>query len=93
MTPERGWLHPADEAQLVTSCGRRIAVQCLRLAASDRPISRVTLDVGPDQSGEPGVWASLTANEARDLAHRLLAQAAFAEPARPGAPPSGSPSS
>ncbi|MGC0336010.1 hypothetical protein [Streptomyces sp. SLBN-8D4] len=69
---------------LVTSCGRRIAVRCLLLAPTDRPISRVALDVGRDQGGEPGVWAALTADEARDLARLLLAHADLAE--RGGAP-------
>ncbi|WP_268867495.1 hypothetical protein [Streptomyces blattellae] len=36
--------------------------------------------MGRDQGGEPGVWASLTADEARDLARRLLAHAALAQP-------------
>ncbi|NGO47751.1 hypothetical protein G6048_38630 [Streptomyces sp. YC419] len=73
-------LGPAGEAPLVTSCGRRIEVKFLRLAAAtDRPIGRVALDVGPVRSGEPGTWASLTANEARDLADRLISQACVAE--------------
>ncbi|MGW3940485.1 hypothetical protein [Streptomyces phaeochromogenes] len=87
---ERGQLHLIGEAPLVTGCGRRIEVRFLRLAPSDRPISRVTLEVGPDQSGEHGVWAALTASEARDLARRLLSQAALAEssapPGTPGMP-------
>jgi hypothetical protein len=53
-------------------------VKCLTLTAA-RPITRVTLRVGPDQGDEPGVWAALTAEEARELADRLLAQAARAE--------------
>ncbi len=71
---------PGDQPPLVTSCGRRITVKCLTLTAA-RPITRVTLRVGPDQGDEPGVWAALTAEEARELAHRLLAQAARAESA------------
>ncbi len=84
-------LRTADESSLVTSCGRRIAVRCLRLAPVDRPISRVTLDVGRDLGGEPGVWAALTAEEARDLADLLLAHAAEAEHRAPvgGDPQSG----
>ncbi|MGX1910044.1 hypothetical protein ACWIID_14450 [Streptomyces phaeochromogenes] len=92
---ERGQLHLTGEAPLVTACGRRIEVRFLRLAPSDRPISRVTLEVGPDQSGEHGVWAALTASEARDLARRLLSQAALAESSAPpgtGTPPPGAPS-
>ncbi|WP_181808445.1 hypothetical protein [Streptomyces shenzhenensis] len=71
---------PTSEGDcVVTTCGRRIAVRCLRLAAAERPISRVALDVGRDQGGEPGVWAALTADEARDLARLLLLQAGLAE--------------
>ncbi|MFF4507383.1 hypothetical protein [Streptomyces sp. NPDC001401] len=84
-----------DDTSLVTSCGRRIAVRRLRLAPADRPISRVTLNVGRDQGGEPGVWAALTADEARDLARLLLLHAGLAEratepvePSRKGAPSS-----
>jgi len=78
---------PVGESDsLVTACGRRIAVRGLRLALAGRPIRRIALDVGQDQGGEPGVWAALTADEARDLARLLLAQAALAErSAEPGA--------
>lgn len=79
VTAEESRSSAAGDAPLVTVCGRRITVRCLRLASTDRPISRVALDVGRDQGGEPGVWAALTAEEARDLAHRLLAHAASAE--------------
>ncbi|MFD5256380.1 hypothetical protein ACFWM5_26550 [Streptomyces bobili] len=68
-----------EDTSLVTTCGRRIAVRCLRLASADRPIRRVALDVGRDQGGEPGAWAALTAEEARDLARLLLLQAGLAE--------------
>ncbi|WNZ06606.1 hypothetical protein [Streptomyces sp. 11x1] len=64
---------------LVTTCGRRLSVRCLRLAPADRPIGRVTLDVGRDRGGEPGVWAALTADEARELARLLLQHADLAE--------------
>ncbi|MCX2924273.1 hypothetical protein [Streptomyces sp. NEAU-W12] len=82
-----------ETPSLVTACGRRIAVRCLRLAPADRPISRVTLDVGQDQGGGPGTWAALTADEARDLARLLLLHAGLAErgngpvgPPQPGVP-------
>ncbi|MEU9385150.1 hypothetical protein AB0D38_31155 [Streptomyces sp. NPDC048279] len=68
-----------EGGRIVTTCGRRIAVRRLRLAPADRHISRVTLDVGRDQGGEPGVWAALTSDEARDLARLLLLQAGLAE--------------
>ncbi|UXY32007.1 hypothetical protein [Streptomyces sp. HUAS TT20] len=69
----------SEDSCVVTTCGRRIAVRYLRLASTDRPIGRVTLDVGRDQGGEPGVWAALTSDEARDLARLLLLQAGLAE--------------
>ncbi|MDW4904086.1 hypothetical protein RB628_01730 [Streptomyces sp. ADMS] len=91
--PDR--LPTSEDGFVVTRCGRRIAVRCLRLAAADRPIRRVTLDVGTDQGGEPGVWAALTPDEARGLAHLLLLQASLAErgtepadPSRQGVPSS-----
>ncbi|MFF3916891.1 hypothetical protein ACFYZB_26045 [Streptomyces sp. NPDC001852] len=70
-------LYRADEGRteqgpLVTGCGRRIDVRCLSLGHPDRPLSRIALDVGEDQGGEPGVWAALTPDEARGLAHLLL---------------------
>ncbi|MFD8733768.1 hypothetical protein ACFV06_02495 [Streptomyces sp. NPDC059618] len=73
----------AGETPLVTSCGRTIYVKELRLPTPGRTIGRVTLDVGPDQGDEHGVWASLTPAEARELARRLLAHAAGVEPAGP----------
>lgn len=78
-TAERDGRPAAQDASLVTRCGRRIAVRCLRIAPADRPISRIALDVGRDQGGEPGVWAALTAEEARDLARLLLRHAGLAE--------------
>ncbi|MFJ5264709.1 hypothetical protein ACIQAC_30045 [Streptomyces sp. NPDC088387] len=80
-----------SSTSLVTTCGRRIAVRCLRLAPADRPISRVTLDVGRGQGDEPGAWAALTADEARGLAHLLLRQAGVAESAAEGRTRPGSP--
>jgi hypothetical protein len=71
----------SGETPLVTTCGRQVAVKRLLLALPERPVTRVTLDVGPVVHGEPGLWASLTVDEARDLARRLLAQAALADTA------------
>lgn len=73
----------SEDASLVTTCGRRIAVRYLRLAPADRPITRVTLDMGRDQGDEPGAWAALTPDEARDLARLLLLHAGLAERAAP----------
>lgn len=78
-TAERDRPLTSEDSCVVTTCGRRIAVRYLRLAPADRPIGRVTLDVGRDQGDEPGVWAALTADEARDLARLLLLQAGLAE--------------
>ncbi|AZQ39473.1 hypothetical protein EJ357_43625 [Streptomyces cyaneochromogenes] len=83
---------PAGGTSLVTTCGRRIAVRCLRLAPADPPISRVALDVGRDQGGEPGVWAALTTDEARDLARLLLLHAGLAERSTESREPPSSPS-
>ncbi|MFC9926481.1 hypothetical protein [Streptomyces sp. NPDC127190] len=70
--------HPAEE-HLVTTCGRRIAVRRLHLGLPDRAVGRITLDVGEDCGGEPGVWAALTPDEARDLARLLLGVAEAAD--------------
>ncbi|MTE17892.1 hypothetical protein F0L17_01825 [Streptomyces sp. TRM43335] len=64
---------------MLTSCARRITVKCLRLPTAGRPISRVTLDLGPEDDGVPGTWTALTPREARELARRLLDQAAAAD--------------
>ncbi|MFJ9539721.1 hypothetical protein ACIRPX_20965 [Streptomyces sp. NPDC101225] len=63
----------------MTTCGRSIAVRRLRLAPTGRALTRIALDVGRDQGDEPGVWAALTAGEARDLARLLLLHADLAE--------------
>lgn len=78
---EKGRTHDrrADEASMLTSCDRRITVKCLRLPTSGRPISRVTLDLGPEDDGVPGTWTALTPREARELARRLVNQAAAAD--------------
>ncbi|MFF7645844.1 hypothetical protein [Streptomyces canus] len=77
----------SEDNSVVTTCGRRIAVRCLRLTPAERPISRVTLDVGRDQGDVPGTWAALTTGEARDLARLLLLHAGLAEHGmEPGGP-------
>ncbi|MET8453190.1 hypothetical protein [Streptomyces sp. NPDC005209] len=78
-TTEQDRSGTAGDTRLVTSCGRPITVKCLRLETADRPIRRVTLDVGRAQGGEPGMWAALTPAEARDLARLLLIHAGVAE--------------
>ncbi|MFJ9122424.1 hypothetical protein ACIRJO_43840 [Streptomyces sp. NPDC102394] len=80
-------LQTSGDNGVVTACGRRIAVRCLRLTPTEPPISRVALDMGRDQGGEPGAWAALSAGEARGLARLLLQYADLAEgcaePVRP----------
>ncbi len=44
----------AEDASLVTTCGRRIAVRCLRLASADRPVSRIALDGPGRRTGSVG---------------------------------------
>ncbi|MEU6536948.1 hypothetical protein [Streptomyces sp. NPDC047000] len=68
-----------DDPPLVTGCGRRIEVHCLRFRAPGHTIGRVALAVGQDQSGEPGMWAALTPDEARRLARLLLDHADTAQ--------------
>ncbi|WP_329562370.1 hypothetical protein [Kitasatospora sp. NBC_01266] len=70
---------PSRPQPLVTACGRRIEVGALRVVVPGRPIDRITLNVGPERGGRSKVWAGLSPAEARDLAHRLLAQVAHAE--------------
>ncbi|MQY36615.1 hypothetical protein SRB17_46170 [Streptomyces sp. RB17] len=78
-----------EENPLVTRCGRRIDVRCLRLGDPGRPVSRIALEVGEDQGGEPGVWAALTPDEARGLAHLLLQRIGAAEQPAGARPQSG----
>lgn len=68
-----------DDPPLVTGCGRRVEVHCLRFVAPGHTIGRVALAVGQDQSGEPGMWAALTPDEARLLARLLLDHADTAQ--------------
>ncbi|MGF1428248.1 hypothetical protein [Kitasatospora sp. LaBMicrA B282] len=75
---------PSRPEPLVTACGRRILVGALRVDIPGRPIDRITLNIGPEQGGQSRVWAGLSPAEARDLAHRLLAEAAHAEPGAAG---------
>jgi hypothetical protein len=68
-----------DDPPLVTGCGRRMEVHCLRFVAPGRTIGRIALAVGPDRGGEPGLWAALTPDEARRLGRLLLDRADTAE--------------
>ncbi|WP_354637290.1 OsmC family protein [Kitasatospora camelliae] len=64
---------------LVTACGRRIDVGQLKVDGPAAWIGRVTLDVGPETGGTSRIWAGLSPAEARELAQRLLDQAARTE--------------
>ncbi|MEU8929796.1 hypothetical protein AB0D30_07905 [Streptomyces sp. NPDC048409] len=66
----------ADDAHLVTGCGRRIEVRSLRLGRPDGSVHRIALDIGEDCGGVPGTWAALSPDEAHALASLLLRQAA-----------------
>jgi putative redox protein len=68
-----------DHQGFRTMCGRSLRVGRLPLGAPDRPVWRVSLDIGHSPDGDHGAWASLTPAEARRLAAALLAQAAAAD--------------
>jgi hypothetical protein len=59
-----------------TMCGRQIRVGHLVLGGGHQPAQRVSLDIGAAADGGDGIWAGLTAGEARRLAAALLLQAA-----------------
>ena len=59
-----------------TVCGREIRVGHLVPGGGHRPPHRVSLDIGASSDSETGIWAGLTAGEARRLAAALLIQAA-----------------
>lgn len=62
-----------------TTCGRDVHVGLLALGGADRPVWRISLDVGRSLGRDDGAWAGLTPAEARRLAAALLGQAAAAE--------------
>jgi putative redox protein len=65
-----------DHPGFRTTCGRAVRVGRLPLGGPDRPVWRVSLDIGQSPDGDHGTWAGLTSAEARRLAATLLAQAA-----------------
>ena len=65
-----------------TTCGREIRVGHLVLGGGSHPAQRVSLDIGASSDAGTGIWAGLTAGEARQLAAALLLQAAACD-ARP----------
>jgi hypothetical protein len=68
-----------------TTCGREIQVGHLVLGGGHHPARRVSLNIGASSGGATGTWAGLTADEARWLAHALLAHAADCDAPRPQA--------
>jgi hypothetical protein len=59
-----------------TTCGREIRIGHLALGGGTHPAQRVSLGISASSDTEDGTWAGLTADEARQLAAALLAQAA-----------------
>jgi putative redox protein len=68
-----------DHLGFRTICGRDVRVGRLPLGAPDRPVWRVSLDIGHSPDGDHGTWAGLSQAEARRLAAALLEQAAAAD--------------
>jgi hypothetical protein len=65
--------------RLHTSCGRDLTTGRLALGDVGYPVTRVFVDLGDDPEFADCHWASLTVDEARELAAALLAEAAAAE--------------
>ena len=63
-----------------TTCGREIRIGHLALGGGPHPARRVSLGISASSDTEDGTWAGLTADEARQLAAALLAQAAACRP-------------
>ena len=72
--------HEGHTQEIVrTGCGREIAIGRMQMRPGRHQVDRITLRIGcqPYDNGE--VWASLTSEESRALAGKLLAQAAAAD--------------
>jgi len=68
-----------EHQSFLTTCGREVRAGRLVLGGAQRPVQRVSLEIGQRPGGRDGTWAALTVTEARRLAAALLAQAAAAE--------------
>ncbi|NEE00659.1 hypothetical protein [Phytoactinopolyspora halotolerans] len=64
-----------------TSYGRTVEVGRLRLPGLTAPVDRVILDVPRDNPEYDDLWLSLSPQEARELAARLMRHASEAESA------------
>ncbi|WP_207782089.1 hypothetical protein [Phytoactinopolyspora limicola] len=64
---------------MYTSYGRVVEVGRLRLPGVSRPVDRIVVDVPRTNPEYDDLWLSLSPAEARDLARRLVRQAAEAE--------------
>ena len=62
-----------------TMCGREIRVGHLALGGGAHPAQRVSLGISESAGTQDGTWAGLTADEARQLAAALLAQATICD--------------
>jgi len=78
-TQIRGPLQAGEHLGFRTMCGRDVRVGRLCLGDAERPVRRVSLDIGHCPGHQDGTWAALTPAEARQLAAALLRQAAAAE--------------
>lgn len=72
-------------AGFTTTCGRQVQVGRLDLGDAQRPVHRVSLDIGHPPGQDDGSWAALTPAEARRLAANLVSQAAAADGPAPAA--------
>jgi uncharacterized OsmC-like protein len=69
--------HTSGDRDLIrTVCGREMRVGRLSLHEVGSPVGRVTLDINCETFDQKDLWASLTPQEARRLAGRLIAHAA-----------------
>jgi hypothetical protein len=64
---------------MCTSYGRTVEVGRLRLPGVTSPVERIVLDVPRKNPEYDGLWLSLSPEEARDLASRLVRQAEEAD--------------
>lgn len=64
---------------MCTSYGRTVEVGRLRLPGVRQPVNRIILDVLRDNPDYDDLWLTLSPQEARDLAQRLMRQATEAE--------------
>jgi hypothetical protein len=74
-----GHQRAADRRYVSTACGRELSIGRLTLGDAAGPAMRVILDVGDCPGCNGSNWVGLTADEARELAAVLVAQACAVE--------------